>query len=470
MNSSVITADFVEALRAKDRDRVNDAAARLFDQQGRLGVQWFDIAKVLLANLEVGLALNAADRGLQETGGSAAARFRYADILAGVGRHSAAIEMLTRGQPTAANALQVDQFVGMCALETGDVDRAREALDRVVGRWAGAGAAWLSLSALPAKDDEILLARLRGAEAPIKVGNALYRAQWHYALGNVLDRLDKVDEAFAQFAAGAAIMKDLRPYDAVADRAEAEQALAVGSGVASGPASLDSNRAILVTGLPRSGTTLVEHILSGHPDVAGGDELPFGGLIVREATGMSPGGEEAARLAAMYLHFGDERFGFGLRFIDKSIDASRHIGLLASILPDAPIVWLRRDALNCAWSCFRTCFAEGISWSWSLEDIAAHFQAEDRLYEHWSKVLGKRLLTINYEEFVAYSEAGTRRLFGHVGLKPDAAGPASHEIERAVTTASALQVRQPIYQSAINAADRYRHHLEPFIAAYGKRA
>jgi hypothetical protein len=308
-----------------------------------------------------------------------------------------------------------------------------------------------------------------------------YRAPWHYAKGTVLDRLGRLDEAFAEFAAGADLIRPSRTYDADADRREAEMLASEFSRAAvdriASQIRTDSGRPILVTGLPRSGTTLVEQILASHSAVAGGGEMPFGSILTREIRGNSLFSLEsfvaergADQLTRLYLHLGEERFGEGQRFVDKGLGNSRALGVLASVLPRAPIIWLRRDPLDCAWSCFRTFFSQGIEWSWSLADIAAHFSAEDRLYEHWRQVLGERILALSYEELAADPQAQTRRILAHVGLDPEPAMEAVHRTRRAVATASVAQVRQPIYRSAIGTAERYRAHLEPFIAAYGAPA
>jgi hypothetical protein len=307
------------------------------------------------------------------------------------------------------------------------------------------------------------------------------RAQWFYARGTLLDRLDRTDEAFAAFASGAEIVNAMRPYDGRADLADAAELTREWSGEAIARAAeqvkTPTARPIMVIGLPRSGTTLVEQILVSHSGVAGGGELPFGGILAREMGGNSVGkldafaaANSADALGRLYLHLGDERFGEGARFVDKNVDNSRTLGLLASVLPEAPIVWLRRDPLDCAWSCFRTYFTEGLEWSWSLADIAEHFRAEDQLYEHWRNVLGDRLLTVSYEALVADPEVEAARILAHAGLEPEAPVGGAHKTRRPVVTASVAQVRQPVYQSSVGAAQRYLGHLEPFLEAYAATA
>ncbi len=475
MSNVATTTDFRNALRARDRAAINDAAGRLLEQRTPLGDQWFSVAHVLVRNGEVTLALSAAERGVEESAGTAKAQFEQAHILASVGRQDEGAALVSRIESGRLNPVERDHFLGTCAMELGDFEVARKAFDAAVGAWPGSGPAWLSLSALPPSEDGDLLDRMKAASSVVNAAPPDYRAQWHYAKGTVLDRLGESSEAFSEFAAGADLVRPMRPYDPEGDRREAETLAAEFSRGAveqiGRQVSSETIRPILVTGLPRSGTTLVEQILASHSAVAGGGEVPFGSILTREIGGNSlsrleafaAGAEDLARL---YLHLGDEQFGEGRRFVDKGLGNSRVLGLLASVLPQARIIWLRRDPLDCAWSCFRTYFSQGMEWSWSLADIAAHFRAEDSLHSHWRDVLGERMLTLSYEELAADSGAQIGRTLAHVGLDAEPAIDVAHRTRRPVITASVAQVRQPVYQSSVGVADRYRAHLKPFLDAY----
>jgi hypothetical protein len=161
-----------------------------------------------------------------------------------------------------------------------------------------------------------------------------------------------------------------------------------------------------------------------------------------------------------------ERFGREGRIVDKTIDVSRFMGLAASVLPEAPLIWMRRDPLDSAWSCFRTFFIHGVAWSYDLTDIAHHFRLEDRLLAFWQDRLGDRLLVVPYRDLVDASEEWTKRIIAHCGLAEEAGVFAHHETERAVATASSLQVRRPINRDGLNVAAPYAKHLQPFIDAY----
>ena len=132
------------------------------------------------------------------------------------------------------------------------------------------------------------------------------------------------------------------------------------------------------------------------------------------------------------------------------------------------LVWMRRDPLDCAWSVFRTYFVKGQDFSWKLEDIASHFLIEDALYEHWSQMLPDRILTVNYQELVSDPRPQIERILDFCKLAHEAAVFTPHETKRVVSTASVMQVREPIGTHAIGLSDPYREHLAPFVQAYEK--
>jgi hypothetical protein len=142
------------------------------------------------------------------------------------------------------------------------------------------------------------------------------------------------------------------------------------------------------------------------------------------------------------------------------------MGLLLHTLPDAKVIWLRRNPEDAALSCFRSFFTSQLPWTWSLGDIGDFFRVEDRLYAHWSKQWPERLLTVPYEELVRDPAEWIPRILAYAGLEMEPQVLEFHRTRRSVRTASVQQVRNPISTSRIGAAEAYARHMDAFREAY----
>lgn len=467
-------ADLQRLLAARDRAGINTVLAEWLDRDADIGDRWGAFADILAQHGEWTLALRAVLRHRAAMPDDPARTFAEAVMLARAGRNTearACAASVLRGMP---NDARLHHFMGALASEAGLFDVARDHFLAVLASSPQSAQTWLELSAIHRfASDDPLLDRLRKTVAGAALQQA--RAPLLYAFGKALDDVGEVDAAFAAFAAGATLVASERPYDAAGDRAQADAVMADWDGVAL-PRFGDAARSnrVFVTGLPRSGTTLIEHILASHPAVMGGGELNLLAILAHEMGGIGPGalggfvrrGRSLAELPVLYDHLIGERFSRGARIVDKTLDASPMLGLVATLMPDAPIVWVRRDPLDTAWSCFHTYFARGVPWSWSQTTIAAHLAQEDRLFDFWRDRLGERLLCIDYEALVTDPDRWIRRIERHAGLPHDPRTLAPHETDRTVLTSSVAQVRHPINRRAIGAGSRYRHHLTAFQAAY----
>lgn len=309
-------------------------------------------------------------------------------------------------------------------------------------------------------------------EARLHLGHAL--AKTHEDLGNPAAALDWLIRAKA--AKGRQV-----GYDPRADAelfAAARATYPAASGRTAGEAS---DRPIFVVGLPRTGTTLVDRILSSHPEVTSAGELTNFGLILKRMTG-SPGAFvldettlEAAgdidlrRAGAAYLQSVAALVAGPGRFVDKMPLNFVYAGLIHRALPNARIICLRRHPMDACLSNFRQLFATGFSYydyAYDLAHTGAYYAGFDRLIAHWRAVLpADRFTEIAYEDLVADQEGETRRLLAFCGLGFDPRCLAFHENAAPVATASSVQVRSPIYASSIGRWRRYGPGLAPLRQA-----
>ena len=307
-------------------------------------------------------------------------------------------------------------------------------------------------------------------------------AQLHFALGRAFEQRRQYPQAFEHYLQGNALRRLDAPFDIGAFERRSERirrffdAAFFGARSGSGAAGMAP---IFIVGLPRSGSTLVEQILASHSRVEGTMELPNILNIVGEFDDLAPGrdgypetiaGSDDAKLSALgerYLQETAPLHPRGERFTDKLPNNFSHVGLIHAILPHATLIDARRHPLDACLSTFKQYFAEGQTFSYSLEDLGRYYRQYLSLMDHWDAVLPGKVLHLQYEELVREPETHIRRLLEHCGLPFEAACLNFHKTRRAVRTASAEQVRQPIYTSGLDYWRHFEEQLEPLRRALG---
>ncbi|MGI9304928.1 MAG: tetratricopeptide repeat protein [Gammaproteobacteria bacterium] len=239
----------------------------------------------------------------------------------------------------------------------------------------------------------------------------------------------------------------------------------------------ESDMPVFIVGMPRSGTTLVEQIVSSHPAVYGaGEQTQIGeiaGSLRRKLNTSQPypecvsvlGSRVATTLAGEYLGRLRNLAPDARRVTDKMPMNFLHLGLITLLFPRARIVHCRRDPMDTCLSNYIQLFAEGHDFSYDQEDLAVFYSDYHRLMKHWQSALAIKPHEIVYEELIANQEAASRRLMEYCGVPWDDKCLTFHENKRPVQTASQWQVRQPVYRSAVCRWEKYEHHLQPLKQA-----
>ena len=302
----------------------------------------------------------------------------------------------------------------------------------------------------------------------------------HYALGVIDDRAASYDAAFGHFSAANELALegfDERGarFDPAAHAAGTDRLIETYSTAffaARPSAGRASQRPLLIVGMPRSGTTLVEQILDSHPDCVGAGELDELAAIARQVDAR-PGGvagldrKAGQRLADRYLGRLRAFGGAAARVCDKQPTNFRHLGLVARLLPGTRVVHCVRDPLDTCLSCYFQNFSGGIRFASDLADLGAYYRDYDRLMTHWRRVLAVPIFDLSYEALVDDRERVTRELVAFAGLPWDDACLAYERNPRAVRTASNIQVREPIYRSSVARWRNYETHIAPLRDALG---
>lgn len=240
-------------------------------------------------------------------------------------------------------------------------------------------------------------------------------------------------------------------------------------------ARIRTSRAVLILGLPRSGTTLVEQSLAAHPQIQAGGELeilrriaidlpermgtpaPYYGHLASLSRALVD--EQATRYLALLEVLSED----ARRVTDKMPHNFQHLGLVAALLPEASIIHCVRDLRDVALSLFFQDLGPGLPYAVDLEWIGHFAVAYRRLMDHWQEVLPLAVHTSPYASLVQDLPRGARGLVEATGLEWDARCARPHEVTREVHTASHAQVRRPVYTTSVDRWRRYEAHLEPFM-------
>ena len=454
------------ALEALDEAIRRDPSADYLAQKARL----------LLVARQDGPARAAADAALARAPSDAPTLDTIGCVFTRLGDHAAALPLFEAAAVKAPGDMHVRFNLASTLGFLGRFGEAAPHYEAILAAEPAHGRAHLALStAGRAKPDANHLARLDAAltAAP----GADDELQIRYALAKEHEELGQHAEAFAHLHQANSRRRAELAYDPAFDSrifAALEQRFA-DEGYFQGP-GLETAAPIFVVGLPRTGTTLIDRILSSHLDVRSAGELQAMPLAVKlegrsdtpfvidpetvaAAAGLSP-----AQVGAAYMARATAHHGAGGRFVDKLPLNFLYVGHIARALPNAAIVCLRRNPMDSVWSNYKNLFSTEFSYynySYDLLDAAAYYVLFDRLMAFWERQFPGRVLQVSYEGVVEDQEGWTRRLLEHCGLPWDEACLRFHENTAAVSTPSATQVRRRLYREALARWRAYEAELEP---------
>jgi len=395
-----------------------------------------------------------------------------------VGDHEAAIASAKRLLQREPGNAQVWADLGTLYTEAGDLDAAREALNEAVRLVPGFGDAWNSLARLKRFDSgdptiEIMTAEV--ARPGIATNEVI---SFNYALGKAHEDLGDDEGAMEHYRAGAAAKRKLIDYDFDAYRNLIESTINAFASFPDQANPLFSEpRPVFIVGMPRSGSTLVEQIISRHGEVTSAGELTAFPQLVGKldqlltSRGGYPAGVaqmtsgELEQMSKAYLEYLRGKASGSPVATDKMLLNYLCCGLIAMALPDARIIHCERDPLDNCFSCYTTLFGTGQEYSYELSELGRHYRWYRKLMQHWQTLLGERMLTVRYEQLVENPELVVRALLEFLGLEWDAACLNPAVDRRPVRTASMAQVRRPLYASSVGRGRRFAPYLQALIEA-----
>lgn len=440
------------------------------------------LARILILLRRDGEAARAARKAMSLAPDDALTLDTIGCVLARLGDHEASVVPFAAA--VAADPANLDYRYNLAAASgfIGQVDEARAHYETILMNDPGNARVHYALAILSRQTAQANhIPRLEAALADVRRPDDALRLR--YALAKELEDVGNAPEAFRHLSAANAAHKSTIRYNFEQDAEifDAIEALfhSASSTLMTGAGYTDPSP-IFVVGMPRTGTTLVDRILSSHRKVGSAGELQAmplavkkiagtkSRLIIDPATITASGGIDPAAIGAAYLErAGHHRPPGKARFIDKLPANFLYIGHIARALPNARIICLRRNPMDTIWSNYKNLFASQsayYAYSYDLMDTARYYVRFDQLMAYWQSLFPGRVLQLSYEALVADQEGQTRRLLEHCGLEWDEACLSFHENSAAVATPSAAQVRRPINSDGIGKWRSYEAALEPVSA------
>jgi len=302
-----------------------------------------------------------------------------------------------------------------------------------------------------------------------------------YSLSKELEDLGKHDDSFRYLHQGASLRRrhtrydldnDIRIFSAISDTYTTK---VIAENATNG---YGSDKPIFVLGLPRTGSTLVERVVSSHSDVHMAGELNDFALELVKLTTRANAGKPVSRLdlpaastrldwaqlGKNYIEITKDSAGSKKRFIDKLPLNFLYIGLIHLALPDAKIVHVKRNPMDACYAIYKYLFKQAYPFSYDLEELAAYYIAYHQLMAYWRKLLPGVFYDISYEDLVSNQEAESRKLLEYLDLEWQDTCLNFHLNRQPSATGSASQVREPLYKSSVGKWRNYEQQLAPLAA------
>jgi tetratricopeptide (TPR) repeat protein len=387
--------------------------------------------------------------------------------LRSLGRMDEAIRYTRRALSYKKNDIQSLANLGAYLFESGQKEQAGKTFLKVLKLQPGHANAHRLLSQIrDYKSADAHIAQMEGLLSALP-----QEPELRFALGNAYEKLAEYGKSFEYYKAANDLQRKTFNYSTdqyVAFFKQIKQAYTKDF--------IDKNKnvnqdktPIFVIGMPRSATSLVEQILASHPDVYGAGELTYLGSIQFKDKKLDQqdyaqvirnlGVDDFKGMADLYVERLEDVWKGHRYVVDKMPHNFRYVGLIKILFPNAKIIHCKRDPRDTCFSIFKTYFTSKIRYSCSLEEIAAFYELYKDLMSHWHTLFPEGIYDLQYEALIENPEESIRGLLGYCDLEWHEDCMAFHKTKRSVRTASALQVRKPIYKSSVG----YWKNYEPYL-------
>lgn len=441
-------------------------------------------ARVQLRRSNASAAEQAVRFALKEEPDNAEALTLLGQVLHETDRYDEALEVLNRAVKKQENNAEALNFYGVALKSVGRLDEAREHILKALKLNDGMYGAYANLNDLLDFSEgvgEELFKRMEAIFESVKNPTHDSMLPLHFAYAKALDDRGQHAKALEHYITGGRMKRAMLEY-------KEEETFGFFDGIRDAfpkvvfenrpYPGLDDDRAVFIVGMPRSGSTLVEQILSSHPDVYGAGEVKYLARALGQLRDRFPTlpkyPEMMAKVSPAQLDIAGKSYreqiavgaGNAKKITDKLLTNYFFLGLINLLFPKAKVIHTLRDPVDTCLSGFTKLFKDDMPHSYDLGELGRYYGKYRELMEHWEKVLPKGFMTtVVYEDVVADTEKEARRLIDFLGLPWNDKCVDFHKSDRPVKTASVAQVRKPIYKTSVKRWKKYGEGLQPLVDA-----
>tara|TARA_R110000751_G_scaffold107645_6_gene203897 strand:- start:7285 stop:9405 length:2121 start_codon:yes stop_codon:yes gene_type:complete len=468
-----------------------DEALRVLDDAMKSGNRtvglYLSIGRVQLHKSNYDMARKACQLALDEESDSKAAYTLMGQIDHEMDLYADALKNFEKAIEIDPDYSEARNFYGIALKSFGRIDDARQQFEKTLEKNPSAHGAYSNIADLIRFNERPeLVEQMETIFTEAENPDSERYMGLHFAIGKAYGDLGRYEESFEHISKGARMKRALLHYDEAEVKGFFEQIKSTfDAGYFSNlPYEGDAtDMPLFVIGMPRSGSTLVEQIISSHPQAYGAGEIKtfshaLGSLRSRYpalpkypalVAKMKPSQFKAA--SDFYLDYIKSQIKDEIRVTDKLLTNYYFVGILHTLFPKAKFIHTKRNPIDTCLSAYTKLFKDDMPHSYELGELGRYYRMYEDLMAHWHAVLPAGVMVdAVYEDVVADTEGEARRLIAHTGLEWDEACLAFHKSSRPVKTASVAQVRQPVYKTSVERWKRYETQLQPLVEALGLTA
>jgi len=478
-----ILNNLVTAVKSGNSNKAHDCLEWLLADKPKLAASWLGVARMAILSGEVTSAKKALEMFHPSGQDPISETLQQLAMLIETGQIELAFDKATELAKENPSRPEINHFLSTVALQLGQTKLAIKYAELVLKRWPTSGQTWLILVSLQkTSNDSLILKRMLDIEsAVVATPNQASKSSFYAALCKAYFDIKDFDQAFKYASQSNAYLCEVQTYLVAEDSQNVnyiESQHASFLEVPQANRKVDADNPIFIVGLPRSGTSLLEQMLCSHSKIIDGGEFNGVERASRCLTKGLPIGSRAEHLDVdeiekhikeirrSYLQYAHEKYGNSGVVVDKSMNNNRYLWLIKKVFPDSPIIFIKRNVLDTVWSCYRTHFSSGFTWSTTLENTGKYFSLEESLNRLWQQKFKSSIFAISYQDLVTQPDTLLKELCDFCGLEYESSMLKFHESKRAVYTASVAQVRKSVHQEALGYGKEIKQNLQPFIENY----